>query len=131
MGPIMQLAVNRLGWANSTRVLAGMLSLCTIGSLLYRVPYQNNKTAEKVEREEKPQRPPIFDISVFWNKAFLVWCISLSTFMMGYFVPFVHLVSDYIFFPFAKKWKLFDMGTFMSQEDALVLISTKDNCTTR
>ena len=103
MGPIMQLAVNRLGWANSTRVLAGMLSLCTIGSLLYRVPNQNNKTAEKVEREEKPQRPPIFDISVFWNKAFLVWCISLSTFMMGYFVPFLHLVSDYIFFPFAKN----------------------------
>ncbi|XP_029214258.2 monocarboxylate transporter 10-like [Acropora millepora] len=91
MGPIMQLAVNRLGWANSTRVLAGMLSLCTIGSLLYRVPNQNNKTAEKAEREEKPQRPPIFDISVFCNKAFLVWCISLSTFMMGYFVPFVHL----------------------------------------
>ena len=98
MGPIMQLAVNRLGWANSTRVLAGMLSLCTIGSLLYRVPNQNNKSVEKVEREERPKRPPIFDFSVFCNIAFLVWCISLSTFMMGYFVPFVHLVSDNLFF---------------------------------
>lgn len=70
-----------------------MLSLCTIGSLLYRVPSQTGKEVEKVEETEKPKRPPMFDFSVFKNKAFLVWCISLSAFMMGYFVPFVHLVS--------------------------------------
>ena len=95
MGPVMQLTVNYLGWANSTRVLAGMLCLCTIGSLLYRVPSQTDKEVEKgVEETEKPKRPPMFDFSVFKNKAFLVWCIALSAFMMGYFVPFVHLVSD-------------------------------------
>ena len=95
MGPIMQLTVNHLGWANSTRVLAGMLCFCTIGSLLYRVPSQTDQKVEKgVEEKEKPKRPPMFDFSVFKNKAFLVWCIALSAFMMGYFVPFVHLVSD-------------------------------------
>ena len=95
MGPVMQLTVNYFGWANSTRVLAGMLCLCTIGSLLYRVPSQTDKEVQKgVEETEKPKRPPMFDFSVFKNKAFLVWCIALSAFMMGYFVPFVHLVSD-------------------------------------
>lgn len=91
MGPLMQLTVNRLGWANSTRVLAGMLSLCTIGALLYRLPSEADKAMEKVEKDEKKERPPMFDFSVFKNKAFLVWCLSLSAFMMGYFVPFVHL----------------------------------------
>lgn len=91
MGPLMQLAVNHMGWANSTRVLAGMLTLCTAGSLLYRVPNQGDKIIVKAEGDEKPKRTPIFDFSVFKNKAFLVWCISLSAFMMGYFVPFVHL----------------------------------------
>lgn len=93
MGPLMQLVVNYLGWANSARALGGMLSICTIGSLLYRVPSQTGeeKEVEKVEEPQQP-RPPIFDITVLKNKAFLVWCISLSAFMMGYFIPFLHLV---------------------------------------
>ena len=100
MGPLMQLAVNYLGWANAARVLGGMLSLCTIGSLLYRQPSQTGKgkELEKVE-EPKGPRPPMFDFAVFKNKAFLVWCLSLSAFMMGYFVPFVHLVSDIFIYP--------------------------------
>lgn len=95
VGPLMQLVVNKLGWANSTRVLAGVLCLCTIGSLLYRVPRQTGKEVGKAEEAEKPKRPPMFDFTIFKNKAFLVWCIALSAFMMGYFVPFVHLVSDF------------------------------------
>ena len=95
MGPVMQFAVNHLGWANSTRLLAGMLISCTLGSFLYRVPSQRDNGLEKVDMDEKPKpSSPIFDVSVFSNKAFLVWCVSLSAFMMGYFVPFVHLVSD-------------------------------------
>lgn len=97
MGPLMQLVVNYLGWANSARVLGGMLSVCTIGSLLYRVPSQTGREKE-VEKVEEPQqqRPPIFDVTVLKNKAFLVWCISLSAFMMGYFIPFLHLVSQWL-----------------------------------
>ena len=94
MGPIMQLVVNNLGWANAARVLGGVLCICTIGSLLYRVPSQTELKDEKAEEAVKPSRPPLFDFTVFKNKAFLVWCIALSAFMMGYFVPFVHLVSQ-------------------------------------
>ena len=94
MGPIMQLTVNYLGFSNAARVLGGTLSICTIGALLYRIPSQTGKEVEKMEETVKPRKPPMFDFSVFKNKAFLVWCISLSAFMMGYFVPFVHLVSD-------------------------------------
>ena len=62
--------------------------------LLYRIPSQAGKEkVEKAKEAEKKKRPPIFDFTIFKNKAFLVWCLSLSAFMMGYFVPFVHLVS--------------------------------------
>ncbi|XP_020619487.1 monocarboxylate transporter 10-like [Orbicella faveolata] len=90
MGPLMQLAVNYLGWAHAARVLGGILSLCTIGSLLYKVPSQTGKEVEKVE-EPIRKKPPMFDFTIFKNKAFLIYCLSLSAFMMGYFVPFVHL----------------------------------------
>ena len=32
-------------------------------------------------------------IELFTDKAFVAWCCGLSIFMLGYFVPFVHLVS--------------------------------------
>ena len=91
MGPVMQLLIDRLGWANSARVMAGMLTFCTLGSLLYKVPKQTEVEAKKTEGQA---RAPIFDFSVFKNRAFLAWCVGLSAFMMGYFVPFVHLVGD-------------------------------------
>lgn len=100
MGPLMQLAVNYLGWAHAARVLGGILSLCTIGSLLYKVPSQTGKDVEKVE-EPIRKKPPMFDFTIFKNKAFLIYCLSLSAFMMGYFVPFVHLVSNLV--PFTVK----------------------------
>ena len=96
MGPLMQLAVNYLGWAHAARVLGGILSLCTIGSLLYKVPSQSGKKVEKAVEEPVRKRPPMFDFTIFKNKAFLIYCLSLSAFMMGYFVPFVHLVSNLV-----------------------------------
>lgn len=96
MGPLMQLAVNYLGWAHAARVFGGILSLCTIGSLLYKVPSKAGKEVEKAVEEPKRKRPPMFDFTIFKNKAFLIYCLSLSAFMMGYFVPFVHLVSNLV-----------------------------------
>lgn len=31
-------------------------------------------------------------LSLYHDKAFIAWCLGLSVFMLGYFVPFVHLV---------------------------------------
>lgn len=96
MGPLMQLAVNYLGWSHAARVFGGILSLCTIGSLLYKLPSQTGKEVEKAVEEPIRKKPPMFDFTIFKNKAFLIYCLSLSAFMMGYFVPFVHLVSTLV-----------------------------------
>lgn len=39
-------------------------------------------------------------IDLFTDKAFLAWCCGLSIFMLGYFVPFVHIVRNIIFISF-------------------------------
>ena len=33
-------------------------------------------------------------LSLFKDKAFIAWCFGLSVFILGYFVPFVHIVSS-------------------------------------
>ncbi|KAK3742459.1 hypothetical protein QZH41_007997 [Actinostola sp. cb2023] len=57
---------------------------------LYSVP-KNETTNEKAKEEVKKEKKSLFQFSVLKNKAFLVWCVSLGIFMIGYFVPFVHL----------------------------------------
>lgn len=95
MGPLMHLTVTKLGWQNAVRVLAAAVLVCTISAGLYSVPKTEKIT---VKKEEPKQKKPLFQFSVLKNKAFLVWCISLGIFMVGYFVPFVHLVSIMINF---------------------------------
>ena len=53
------------------------------------------KNVEAEEDEERRFRHIVL-VSLFWNKAFVTWCLGLSVFMLGYFVPFVHLVSIFM-----------------------------------
>ena len=39
-------------------------------------------------------------IELFTDKAFVAWCCGLAIFMLGYFVPFVHIVRIILFFNF-------------------------------
>ena len=59
----------------------------------------NNKKVKK--QKTKTNEVGLFDtagfISLVTDKAFMSWSIGLSVFILGYFVPFVHLVSKFIF----------------------------------
>ena len=39
------------------------------------------------------EKKPIFDWKILENKAFVMWIIVTFVFMLGYMVPFVHLVG--------------------------------------
>ena len=86
MGPVMQILLDTFGWVNTIRFCSGAMILVTMVSLVYRprippIPPEIAKTR------------PLFDVSVFKNKAYIMFVIALSFFMLSYFVPFVHLVS--------------------------------------
>ena len=45
----------------------------------------------KIRKKNKCENSEIG--TLFRNKAYVAWCFGLSVFILGYFVPFVHLVS--------------------------------------
>lgn len=56
----------------------------------------DNADLEEIEEEEVQshfQETMTVLSELFRDRAFLAWCLGLSVFMLGYFVPFVHLVS--------------------------------------
>jgi len=96
MGPVIAYLVNKVGWANTNRASAAMMGLTVIcAGLFYRQNYtflDERRDNEKKREAEQGKKSSFLDLSVFKNKAYIVWCSALFVFMLGYFVPFVHLV---------------------------------------
>eukprot|EP00794_Sanderia_malayensis_P011334 gene11334-12519_t len=96
MGPVMQVMIDNYGWVNTVRFCSGFMLVVTFTSLAYRprippIPAEIAKTR------------PLFDVSIFKNKAYIMFVVALSFFMLSYFVPFVHLGQMAIEYGVEKK----------------------------
>ena len=89
-GPVINYLLDNVGWKNSMRILSAFASLLAVAPLLFR-PVENAEedTTEPVKAKQK-----LFDTSIWRNKAYVAWVITVSLFQFGYLIPFIHLVSD-------------------------------------
>lgn len=96
MGPVLQKLIKHFGMRNTMRISAGMLSCVVFCAVVYRPINTGFLNVKKEPREgEKKSRFAILKSfkELFKNKAYILWCFALAVWMLGYFVPFVHLVS--------------------------------------
>lgn len=98
MGPVMQTLIEYVGLRNTMRISGGMIACILLISLVYR-PINTGflEPEKKEENHSTPNKKQRFAFlhsfkELLQNKAYLLWCLSLSVWMLGYFVPFVHLV---------------------------------------
>ena len=85
-------------------VLGGLYAMLILGSLTWKplfhretnVPELALSTESIVEHVTDfcAVTKKFFNVAVFKNRGYLVWFLSLGTALFGYFVPFVHLVSQ-------------------------------------
>ena len=87
MGPTINALLESVGWRNTFRFLGGVACLMILAALTYSPP--------PVKREVHfgKKRKKLIDVSVWKNKGFVVWALALGIFNLGYFVPYVYLVS--------------------------------------
>ena len=89
-GPVLQYILQRYGLATSLRILSGVSALLLLVALTYK-PFRS-PLEELFEVKRQPR--PCFDMSIWQNKAFCVYTAAVSLFMLGYFIPYVHLVGN-------------------------------------
>lgn len=95
-GPVLQYILQRYGLAISLRILSGVTLLLLVVALTYK-PFRS--PLEELF-EVKRQPATFFDLSIWQNKAFCVYTAAVALFMLGYFIPYVHLVgSPHCFIP--------------------------------
>ena len=87
MGPTINFLLERVGWRNTMRIIGGVACAMVFAAFMYRPP----PVKKEVNFEQKKKK--IIDISVWKNKGFVVWSLALGIFNLGYFVPYVYLVS--------------------------------------
>lgn len=93
LNPTMQQLFIHLGLSNTFRVLSGAFLLLSGFGLVYR-PRRGVWPQDKDVTTAHKEKKRVFDWEILENKAFIMWIVVIFVFMLGYMVPFVHLVSS-------------------------------------
>jgi len=75
------------------RILSGFASLllvCSVAHFFVVAPKQSLGDDAK----ENISKTKLVDTSLFKNKAYVVWIIVVSLVLFGFYIPYVHLVSN-------------------------------------
>ena len=94
MGPTLNALLSKVGWKNTMRFLGGAACILVFAAFSYKPPPVKREPAKKKK---------LIDLSVWKNKGFIVWALALGIFNLGYFVPYVYLVSLNFLLSFIKK----------------------------
>ncbi|EDO46709.1 predicted protein, partial [Nematostella vectensis] len=86
-GPVMNYLLANIGWQNCMRVLSGFAMLLWIAAFLFKP----NK--RRVSTRPSKDAGKLVDLSIWRNKAYVTWVITVALFQFGYLFPFVHLIK--------------------------------------
>ena len=95
LSPFLQWFTHKFGLTFTFYLLAGLHVTVALASLAYRPLQPYYKEMQEKHQKEVLDADTTKDSSksLLREGAYIVWCLGLSVFMIGYFVPFVHLVS--------------------------------------
>lgn len=86
MGPLSQAIIDYAGWRTAFRVYAGFCLLTSVLNTRIR-------TLPQMKRRRGEGHSFIRDLQIWKNRVFVVWTISITLVMFGFYIPYVHLVS--------------------------------------
>lgn len=86
--PAINYLLRVVGWSNSLRILSGAAVFLVVACFLYKP----HKTRQR-DRNVTKQCSQLCDVSIWKNRAYVVWVLTVALFQFGYPVPFVHLVK--------------------------------------
>ncbi len=93
--PTTQAVIDAFGWRNAFRGHGGLLLLVCLPCAFAMRPSNQPKPKTPTEYIKKSMaRRLMSDLQLWKNKVFLVWVSAVTLAMFGYYIPYVHLVSD-------------------------------------
>lgn len=87
-GPLLQFLLKKYGLTVTLRILSAITILLVVASLTYK---RFRSPLEQIYNIKRTPAP-FCDVRVWKNKAFVLYTAAVSLFMLGYFIPYVHMV---------------------------------------
>lgn len=91
LAPALSLLLDSYYWRDALRILSATSLLLLISGLIY---YLVPAPMEFVDAEEYQDEKKHYDFSFFKNKAYIVWIVVVGLVLFGFYIPYVHLVSE-------------------------------------
>lgn len=88
--PVINYTLRAFGWKTSFRIISGAAAFLAFACIVYR-PLRTKK--EYGRSGVKRPRSKLCDISIWKNRAYVTWVVTIALFQFGYPVPFVHMVK--------------------------------------
>ena len=91
--PVINFLLRVVGWKNSLRILSGVAAFLSVACFLYR-PFKMTRQCDRNDVRRQCSRS--CDVSIWRNRTYVAWVLTIALFQFGYPVPFVHLVSLFV-----------------------------------
>ena len=91
--PSINFLLRVVGWKNSLRILSGIAAFLAVACFLYK-PFKT--TRQRDRNDVRRQCSRLCDVSIWRNRTYVAWVLTIALFQFGYPVPFVHLVSLFL-----------------------------------
>lgn len=96
-------AVLGLGLESTMQILAGIMGVLMLSALTFvpRLPQPANFDIDKEDEQSftcSNFMKKYINLTIWKNKKYVIWAIAVPISMLGYFVPYVHLVWLAIFY---------------------------------
>jgi MCP family monocarboxylic acid transporter-like MFS transporter 10 len=96
MNPLAQALVTSHGWRTTFQILAAASLLAMGCSWTFKSAKRRQTDTGNKEKKMKSVWRTFKDFRMCQNKRYVVWVIGLCFIMFGYYIPYVHLVSEFL-----------------------------------
>ncbi|XP_069134062.1 monocarboxylate transporter 3-like [Argopecten irradians] len=95
MAPLSQCLIDNVGWRNTFRIFTGTCLFCVVcASFIKPLDGDSEKRATPSESVDMSTfRRMLKELRLWKNRVFIVWTLSITSVMFGFYIPYVHLVS--------------------------------------
>lgn len=98
LSPVIEMLLERYRWRGAMRILSVIASAQFLSSFIQyfiRPPLRIKTEDYDTTNDKKPGRmKKIINITLFKNKAYVLWIMVISLVLFGFYIPYVHLVRE-------------------------------------
>jgi MCP family monocarboxylic acid transporter-like MFS transporter 10 len=105
LSPVVEFLLERYNWRSVMQILSGLASVQFICSFIQYFIEPPRKVKNDFDEEKRVRKRKFINLSLFKNKAYVVWIVVVSLVLFGFYIPYVHLVRK-LFYSFSREYEI-------------------------